>query len=167
MKKPALLVILLFFAVKTARADTTAHISDNGAGAKSSVNVNNSVSSTSNQSSTSQNHTSIRIETNGQVKTFESDTPGNVHLESDDGSSLVDINNNITPAPKSTFTLPPIPPTPFIDKQKIKMELERIKEKIAEQDRKNNALNRNILQEIRDFLNKLLSSLKQEKPSTS
>jgi hypothetical protein len=51
-------------------------------------------SSSSNQSSSSSTKTHIRIETNGKVKEYNSDQPGDVTLQSDDGSARVHVNNS-------------------------------------------------------------------------
>jgi hypothetical protein len=81
--------VFTLFLTHISFADTTGN-------ASSTVNIVNNVNSTNSTNSTSQTsgHTSIRIETNGNVKTYESDTPGSVHLQSDDGTSTVDIDNN-------------------------------------------------------------------------
>jgi hypothetical protein len=63
--------------------------------ASTSVNVTNDVSSSTSTSSTGSNQTHIEIETNGVKKTFDSNGE-DIHWQSDDGSSHVDVNNNGT-----------------------------------------------------------------------
>lgn len=61
--------------------------------ASNSVTVTNNVSTNTSTSSTGSNQTHVEIETNGVKKTFDS-SGQDVHWQSDDGSSKVDINNN-------------------------------------------------------------------------
>jgi hypothetical protein len=79
------------------------------ANASSYINVVSNVnrSSSSNVSSNSQTH--IRIESNGQVKTYDSDKPGSVTLKTDDGKANVLINNNPIETNQITATITPIP----------------------------------------------------------
>lgn len=65
--------------------------------ASTSVNVTNNVSTSTSTSSNGSNQTHVEIETNGVKKTFDS-SGQDVHWQSDDGSSKVDINNNGTSA---------------------------------------------------------------------
>lgn len=95
--------------------------------------INNS---SNNQSSSSNCHTSIHMETNGQVQDYNSDNCGNVNMQSNNGNNSVRIsnnsnsNNNITPFPTQppvfkalptivTSTMPPTP-TLAIHKEQIK-----------------------------------------------
>lgn len=61
--------------------------------ASTSVNITNNVSTSTSTSSTGSNNTHVEIDTNGVKKTFDS-SGQDIHWQSDDGSSKVDINNN-------------------------------------------------------------------------
>jgi hypothetical protein len=65
----------------------------NSVHAESNVTSKSSISS-SVQSSSSSTKTHIRIETNGKVKEYNSDQPGDVTIQSDDGSARVHVNNS-------------------------------------------------------------------------
>ena len=72
--------------------------------------VTTSINSSIKQTTSSSYHTTIRIETNGTVKTYESDKPGSVHLESDDGSSKVDVNTSVIQPDVTSLSTPPVSP---------------------------------------------------------
>src|SRR5438105_1447008 len=84
-------------------ADTSVFISGNAEGSHSNVNVQNEIHSSTTQNSTSNTHTSVHIETNGNVQDYNSDNPDDVHIQSNDGNAKVNItnnmNNNITISP--------------------------------------------------------------------
>lgn len=64
-----------------------------GGNASSHVSIHNSVNTSSTTQSTVTNgRTHIRIETNGKVKEYNSDKPGDVTIQSDDGTSRVHVN---------------------------------------------------------------------------
>lgn len=62
--------------------------------ATTSVSVQNTVDSTSNSESTSTSQSHVRIETNGEVKEFNTNGNETVDWKSDDGKSSVKINNS-------------------------------------------------------------------------
>lgn len=101
MKKSTFLVIsvitFLFLSPKSSFADvnTTINVSNNGANSKNTVDVeNNTGGNTVQGQSSSKVHTSIRIDTNGNVKTYESDKPEDVNIQSDNGNVKVNIKNS-------------------------------------------------------------------------
>lgn len=99
MIKTAFLVagIMLAAYPMSSKAQTNVSIIGNGSGSSSSVTVNNSSNtSTITQQSTANTQTHITIESNGQVKTYDSNQPGTVHIQSDDGHAQVTVNNNST-----------------------------------------------------------------------
>ncbi|MBI4080861.1 MAG: hypothetical protein HY430_03780 [Candidatus Levybacteria bacterium] len=87
-------ILLTLLCTSVASAETRVEISNNGSGSKANVTVRNSTSVTNHESSDSSVKTSIKITTNGETKTYESDKPGSVHIESSDGSAKVDVNQN-------------------------------------------------------------------------
>ena len=80
----------------TAAADNSVNISNNGDGANSNISIHNEVNSNTQSNSTSETHTSVRIESNGSVKSYDSDKPENVDMQSDDGHTQVHISNSIS-----------------------------------------------------------------------
>jgi hypothetical protein len=128
MKNTAIFSVLLILAsiltVQT-HAETTVNVSGNG---DSEVSVHSSVNSSNTNTSTSNSHTTIHMETNGKVQDYDSDNPGNVHMQSDDGNTTVNVTTNtgnntivISSAPKhqiSPTNNPSLTPTAAIDKQK-------------------------------------------------
>lgn len=161
MKKAyvVLTTILITSIAKPALAATTVDVSNNGSGSTSNVEIHNSVNTSSSSTSNSSNHTSVRIETNGKVKTYESDSGGSVHMESDDGSSKVDINNgslkgtNTTVAPSPTVSAT----TSAMQEQKDKINKasEEAKRKIEEMKLKN----QDLFTRLEDFFKNLFSRL--------
>lgn len=80
-----------------ALAETSVTIENNGGNSTSRVTVNNSTSTSNNTSTTTQNH--VRIETNGEVKSFDTTGDQSVDWTSDDGKSSVKINSKtVTPS---------------------------------------------------------------------
>lgn len=63
-------------------------------GASSEVKVNSVTNTSSASTNSTSGNTHIRIETNGIVKECDSKNGDCSHLESEDGSSKVDVNNN-------------------------------------------------------------------------
>jgi len=94
-KAASLLLFTLFLSIPpSVFAETNVNVSGNGEGSHTSVSVTNNVNSTSNSTTTSNSKTHVRIETNGEVKEYNSENGGSVHIESDDGTAKVNINNN-------------------------------------------------------------------------
>jgi hypothetical protein len=93
------------------------------AASSSNVSITNTVNSTNSTSSTSNTQTHIRIESNGQVKTYDSDQPGSVNIQTDDGKAQVHINSVVgnTSTVNTTDTATPIQtkPSPITDRPKI------------------------------------------------
>ncbi|MCL4385597.1 MAG: hypothetical protein M1326_04695, partial [Cyanobacteria bacterium] len=82
-----------------AEVKTNIDVSNNGANSQNTVNVEtntggNTINGQSVSKSTSKPHTSIKINTNGVEKTYESDQPGDVNIQSDNGNVKVNIKNN-------------------------------------------------------------------------
>lgn len=132
-----LIVSLLFLLPSKAFAVTsTVNVSTTG---DSSVNVNSSVNSSSSNTSTNNSTTHTYINENGKV--YESDTPGDVTIKSDDGNTTVHVDNTndnssstqiITGSPASTLT-------PGAAKEQISSQEAKIKQQIAQAKAKANA----------------------------
>ncbi len=111
MKKTAVFLLLIsispfaFIRVSQAFANTTISVTNNGSNSSSHVKVNSSTTSNNTTTTSSNGHTSVRIESNGETKTYESDGNESLHMESTDGKNKVDINNksvlgtSVTPNP--------------------------------------------------------------------
>ena len=85
MKKTAFVLSTLAVAASlptSALAATTVSVSNNGGNSSATVNVQNSFNSTSNSTNTTTSNTKVRIETNGEVKEYESSSGEDVHMES-------------------------------------------------------------------------------------
>lgn len=111
MKKIACFVVFVtvvsWFPIETA-AKTTVEVSGNGANSRSSVTVNNTVNTNISQNSSQfDTHTKIRVEANGVVKSYELDQPGDVNIESSDGSAKVTVRNRVG-VPASILSPSPI-----------------------------------------------------------
>lgn len=79
-------------------------------GASSSVTINNSINTSNSNTTTSNCETSVRIESNGEVKEYKSEDCGSVDMQSSDGNSRVKINtnqNSNTTTPKPTNSMAP------------------------------------------------------------
>lgn len=87
----AILIPSLFFVLTPEKAigKTTIDISNNGDNSTSSVKVNSNSSNGSNQ-------TDVRIEENGEVKSFSSSGDEDINWQSEDGSTKVEVNNKST-----------------------------------------------------------------------
>ena len=139
--------IFLVFTLIIALSTTTAFAST------SEVTVNNSINSTSSTTSTVSNNTHIRIETNGVVKECDSKNGDCSHMESDDGSSKVRINNNtVGTTIEPTTAEESVTPTPHAS--------DSARTIISEQKKQLHEQEKTFLQEIEDFFKKLFSSLK-------
>jgi len=88
-------LILRMQAGAFAQVGTSVDISGNGSGSRASVNVQNSSQTNTQNQSSSSVHTDIRINTNGNIKTYSSDQPGEINIQSDDGTAKVHVNNNV------------------------------------------------------------------------
>ncbi|MDO8269656.1 MAG: hypothetical protein Q7T54_03235 [Candidatus Levybacteria bacterium] len=97
-------LLLLIFRIPNSDASSTVNIVSEG-NASAKVDIQNNFNSTSTtNTNTSTSNTKVRIETNGEVKEYESSNGEDVNMESSDGSSKVTIKNNggsvsITPKP--------------------------------------------------------------------
>ena len=88
-----------------ALASSSVHVTSSG-NASATVNVKNEFNSTKTSANTSTSHTSVRIETNGEVKEYESNSGDDVDMKYSDGNSTVIIKNggtttntSVTPKP--------------------------------------------------------------------
>lgn len=92
MKLPHFIIPIILLALTTpfALAKTSIEISNNASNSSNRVSVKNNVS-TSNSNSSSE--TKVRIEQNGEVKTFEASGDEDINYQSEDGSTKVNINN--------------------------------------------------------------------------
>jgi hypothetical protein len=153
-----LLVILLSTITSlTAYADSSVNISNNSTGSNSHVEIHSTTNTSDVSNSTG--HTSVRIETNGNVKTYDSDNPGSVHLESDDGTSKVDINNgNSADTSQENYQTPSVTSTQKQEitetQKKIEAAQEKVKEKLAVGQQKQ----KSFITRIEDFFHQLLLS---------
>ncbi|HUD45047.1 MAG TPA: hypothetical protein VMR41_05870 [Patescibacteria group bacterium] len=97
-----IIVITSFIMVQkaSARVDNNVNVYSNGSGASSQVEVQNNVgTSTGNNTSTH-----IRVESNGQVKEYDSSQPGDITIQSNDGKATAHVNtiiNNTEPTTAS------------------------------------------------------------------
>lgn len=99
-------------------------------GSSSKVEVKNSFNSSNTNVSSTNSSTHIRIETNGEVKEYNSEKVEDIKLESSDGSAKVYVNtsNNSSSNNNTSITLPA---SPTIAKQ-IEEKKEEIKKKLEE-----------------------------------
>lgn len=96
IKTVPFLIILGFLTIVTSPvfAETKIEVSGNGEGAKTNIRVNsNSSVTTVNKNTTSDNKTKIHIESNGEKKSYVSESGEAVTMESADGNVKVNINN--------------------------------------------------------------------------
>lgn len=135
-------------------AETSVDISNNSNGSNSSVNISNTVNSTSTNTSSSTTKTNIRIETNGKVKTYESDNAGSVHIESDDGTAKVDINNNNV---KGAATQNTVTPSGTFDEKNATSEAAKNTNKAAEKVKKIKETQKNFFERLEAYLKDLFS----------
>ena len=129
----------------SAMAATTVNVSNNGGDTSANVNVQNSFNSSTTSTNTTTSHTKVRIETNGEVKEYESNNGGDVHMESSDGSSKVNITN------KGTVTKE--------EKEKIEMEkkeaTEEAKKKVETVKEQQKDFFKKLEEWIKDFFHNL------------
>jgi len=110
--------------------------------------------------------TSVHMETNGQAQDYNSSNCGdNVHLQSGNGNSTVnitnDVNSNITITPPPLPTTPPLPtvpplPTISITPPDISLTIAAEKQKIKEKSDKAKA--ENLLRKIEDIIKNFFSN---------
>lgn len=101
-----LTLLSTLFTSSKALATSSVHITSEG-NASATVNVKNEFNSTNTSANTTSSHTSVRIESNGEVKEYESNSGDDVGMKSSDGNSTVIIKNggtttNVTTTPKPT-----------------------------------------------------------------
>lgn len=96
-------LILLLASTTPSFASTSVKIEGNEGNASAKVSIQNNFNSTGTSTNTVDTHTKVRIETNGEVKEYESTDGKDVTIESSDGSSKVNITNksNTTPPPST------------------------------------------------------------------
>lgn len=98
---PAIIFTAGLLTIKSAQAATSVDISNNEEGSTSRVTIKSNTSST-NGSTSSKSH--VRIETNGQVKEFNTTGDEEVNWTSGDGKSSVKINTQSTNSDDSNNT---------------------------------------------------------------
>lgn len=145
------ILLPLFLAPGMTYAETSVNISNNGSGASSDVEIHNSINSSNSSSNTSNSHTSVRIETNGVVKTYESDNGGSVHIESDDGTAKVNINNN-----NSTVT-PKVKENEVVGSSEAREKLKIADQKLNAQKTEFQKSQKSFFQKIGDYLKSMFS----------
>lgn len=117
------------------------------------VNVQSTTNTSSNSTTTTTGSTHIRIETNGVVKECDSKDGDCTYMESDDGSSKVNINNGSVAKPTSVSEVKEtVTPTPLASNS-AKTIISQEKKIIQEQEE------HSIIQEIKDFIKGILESL--------
>jgi hypothetical protein len=156
-----LVVTLLATTALPVSADSTVNISSNTTGSNSHVEVHDTTNTTNTNTSENSGYTSVRIETNGNVKTYESDTPGSVHIESDDGTAKVDINNGsstgttLNNTQKQELRLGQKQATEDAQK-KIDETEKKVKQKLQDEEQKR----KGIIERIEDFIINIFQNLK-------
>ena len=96
MKKAGIFIplSLLFILAQDSFANQTSIKVDSKGNASATVNVQNSFNSTNQNTNQVESNTKIRIETDGEVKEYESSGNEDIHIESSNGNSSVIIKNN-------------------------------------------------------------------------
>lgn len=151
MKHAVIFLLLLVFSVSLAKQSY----------ADTQVNIHTMVTTSTNATSTSNSHTTIHMETNGKVQDYDSDRPENVHMESEGGNNIVDIQNNSTTTivisqfPKLQISHTKNKPTSsariFRDKQAVQQQIDKNKEKLKAQKKSPETFS----QKIQNFLRNL------------
>lgn len=95
-------LLLLYIAQTSAFASTSVDVKTEGGNASAKVSVKNSFNSTNTSSNTVDSYTKVRIETNGEVKEYESTNGDDVNIESSNGNAKVNISNNTGTKPSVT-----------------------------------------------------------------
>lgn len=161
----SIFLLVLLVVVPSISAKVSVNISNNvGGNSSSKVEVNSSSQVVAESINNSSIKTRIRIESNGEVKEYNSDTPENVSIQSTDGSAKVNVNNSYsgssstegddtlpaTPTPTTTDT-PTATPTPTKTQDN---------EALKDNDQKNNNF------QLEDELVKLIALLFFRFPNT-
>lgn len=131
-------------------ATSNVSITNNSDSSSNNVNVYNKVGTSQSTDNSSQTNTHIRIEQNGKVQEYNSDKPGDVVVQSEDGNSRVEVNNktngeNIVITPN---------PTEKQKKNEIKKKIEAKKIEV----RKKAEEHRNAVQQLIDSLRNFLKN---------
>jgi hypothetical protein len=97
---------------QVAHAENSVNISNNtNTGSNTHIVVNSNVNSSTTNTSTINSNTKVHIETNGEVKDFNTSGDESVDWQSTDGKSSVKINNNAKVTSKPTEDKPSATPT--------------------------------------------------------
>lgn len=147
MKKAGFFIsipLLLTLVSQVHANESSVHISSDG-NASATVKVENSFNSTSSNTTTS--HTSVKIESDGEVKEYNSDSLDDVEMESSDGNSKVSIKNSGNTDLTST-------PSPEIEKKDVKT-TEDVKKEINETQNKEEG----IFEKVKEFITNLFKSI--------
>jgi len=131
-----LILVIFFFSFSFSSFASTA-----------TVNVQSITNSSSNSTTTTTGNTHIRIETNGVVKECDSKNGDCTYLESDDGSSKVNVNSG-------SFVSPTVIPTPFAANSALTA--------ISEEKKSVKENELSFFQEIKDFIKSIFETLKLE-----
>lgn len=125
----SLLSIALSAQNTSVNATSTINVTSEG-DAHANVNVQSNFNSTNNSTTTNATSTKIRIESNGEVKEYESNETGEIHIESSDGNSKVTVKNG---AGTNSTSLTPLPTdadhNTTHDAKQTEKEIEDLKEK--------------------------------------
>lgn len=105
--------------------------------ASATVNVQNSFNTTNSNTNNVDSHTKIRIESNGEVKEYESTTGEDISVESSDGSSKVTVQNGSAKTIKGDNSdlkqTNRIPEDAEVLSEQVEKEMEDINEKTMEE----------------------------------
>jgi DNA-binding protein YbaB len=156
MKKTAFVLSTLAVAASlptSALAATTVSVSNNGGNSSATVNVQNSFNSTSNSTNTTTSNTKVRIETNGEVKEYESSSGEDVHMESEDGTSKVNITN------KGTKVTTTASPTAMMDEEKIEEKVNKATEEAKEKVEKAKSEQKDFFKKFEDWIKNFFKNL--------
>ncbi len=97
---------------QVAHAENSVNVTNNtSTGSNTHIVVNSNVNSSTTNTSTVNSNTKVHIETNGEVKDFNTSGDESVDWQSSDGKSSVKINNNAKVTPKPTEDKPSATPT--------------------------------------------------------
>lgn len=131
MKYVATIVIAFISLIglrQVAHAETSVNISnDTSNGSNTHVVVNSNVNSSTTNTATVNSNTHVHIETNGEVKDFNTSGDESVDWKSDDGKSSVKINGNSTTkvTPNPTGEKPSATPTESTNSAKQSSDLHK------------------------------------------
>ncbi len=94
MKKAGLFLLFSVFLVPQTFANETSVEVNSEGDSSATVNVKNTFNTSSSNSNTVDSHTKVRIETDGEVKEYETFNGEDVNIESNNGNTKVNISNN-------------------------------------------------------------------------